>query len=57
MNIIVKILLLFLFFIFLINISIKVFNTLDPWAGIGAGLLSVAFFVWACFRIGKKAIK
>lgn len=54
MKIVVQAFVLFVLFIFLINLSFKVFNTVEPWTGIGMGFVSVVAFLWGAYRLWKK---
>lgn len=54
MKIVLKIFFAFVAFIIMINLSIKVFNTINPWIGIIAGLLSIIAFIWVLVYFWKK---
>jgi hypothetical protein len=41
-------------FVILINISFKVFNTIDPWMGIAAGFVSITVFAYTIYKIWKS---
>lgn len=57
MKAIMRILVTLIIFIIMINISLKVFNTIDAWVGIIAGLLSVAAFIYTLYRIWKRSVE
>ena len=46
-----------LLFVILMNLSIKIFNTMDAWVGITVGVLSVIGFVFAMAEFVKSILK
>jgi len=51
---IVQIFITLVAFVILINISLKVFNRIDPWLGIAAGSVSVITFAYTLYLIWKR---
>lgn len=46
-----------LLFVISMNLSIKIFNTMDAWVGITVGVLSVIGFVFAMAEFVKSILK
>ena len=43
-------------FVILINISLKVFNRIDPWLGMIAGFVSITAFAYTLYKIWKRGV-
>ena len=54
MKIIIQVFITFIAFIILINISLKVFNTMDAWLGIAMGFVSISAFAWTLYKIWQN---
>jgi uncharacterized membrane protein len=54
MKIVLQVFIAFVAFIILINLSLKVFNTMDAWLGIGMGFVSICAFAWTLYKIWQK---
>lgn len=54
MKIVLKVFFIFLAYLIMIQISLKVFNRLDAWVGVIAGFVSTCAFAYALYLMWKK---
>ena len=53
-KIVAKVFFIFVAYIIMIQISLKVFNTMDAWTGVAAGFVSTCAFAYALYLIWKR---